>query len=1485
MSTYTEIAYPFFRKGQVLKNTDLNDMVDYLDQQNRFTRVLVVGSGIFSGLEIDIDNDVQNRSIKITQGFGLSSDGFIIQLKKDSPGVSYEFTHYRKLVLTEDDFKCTNTNGGNGSPPASIDAYELLEDTSGDADLLPLNSLFTNLNAATTFCLVLWVSREEKDRPFCIDVCDESGADLYYTIKPLLVPTDVLDSGDDNDDGSSNGFTTPPVVARLPQFGYHKANRFNPITGLTQEVSMVSPSIVESFGDFKQHYLTILGTNITDDSAIVKAFQWAHHHMKQLGLEGGDNPFPNLKSTLTRLFEAYDDAAVNDDGTSVNLGLQYFYNYLNDLVGAYEEFVSKACALDTAALPLLCKHARYVGLGGVEINITDKAIYEIESSCRTAFQSSLFYEGNNALMQETEFYFERMNKMASDPNMLDLPQPLANNTQVVVTPGRDPSLPLSKQSFPFYYNNDLKKYWSYHKKPGCFDPKVLGYKDQTVADIFDQDNNPLLFHDDEFVFYRIEGHLGKQADDVYDALNFWVNQFNLPFDFQVVHLVPDGQELFIYKSQRQLNLEQKYIDIRTTVVDYIATEYEINEEEIELAESLEAFNCNDFISWISTREEDLHIDKLLSDCYVTALRTLKLMYDLESDTFKDVLAFNEFALQHPGLQHKGGVPAGGTFVVVNAVVPNNLGQELAAFVEKNKNVGSGEQQVAITKESFKRKSPFLNPVEGDKLSLRQPGSDLLLMQMISENSTQMIVGDFCLPYRCCQNVRSPEPSIFLVPDQYCADDDEKYEIWTYPRGGSISGSVNGNAPDSGTDLLYVTYDDSLRKYFLHPKDVDLGGQLSAEVELAYSLGSLSSKTKVTVYEQPDEPVFTWTEEPEYDSFILIGQKLTFSVSNPKEYESFWLVDGIRIDTGEGLIQDTMEQILLYSNKTRYTVSHVFRNGICETRHDEEIDICNFDATSFTISTPAVFNEEPGSIESLDLTVEPKGGMFRLVKADGDSFEPTIDIQPDDGGGMEVPSEYSILNLKDNPLSYGTYTLYYYLPGCGKEIGDVILKVKSNPSIILKQHHFCCNDEELHAIDLHPVEGILTADHAEGLIQRGGRYYFKPSTVLFDVEVITMTITLTYLAEDGMTTNELLYVHKGPKNIVEIASGEVPVYNADDLCRHEGYRYSFKADNDLANHYEWQVNDVTKAIFTQNEVFDCVLPITQFPHIIKLYARTETTEEGEGLLICEHEITSEIEVICKDDLKKPTLTVEDPKNYQYYVKALPVGGVFYLKYEDELLPGPIPISWIGGSECEEEPAFELDGSNLEVGSYILIYGFPECDAYAEAPFIIDEQEKEEESEPEPLEETEDEEIEKVMKGRKAGRQSVIEQLAGDTSLAGTRSFELTKTFIQLSGTQEELNNSFTTTTNLLINNFNRATVSRKEQYAKLLETITHDYFDRIVATTPETLPVKVKDLLEGIVVKLNSTEFDVSGMMKNWKSQELKKVTKATSIDSIKAIFK
>ncbi len=86
----TQSKYPIFEANQVLSNSHLNQVFDYLDEQERLTRANLIGIGIVCGLEIRFEVPAEAAAtIHLSKGCGVTSEGYLIVEPEDLTLVSY----------------------------------------------------------------------------------------------------------------------------------------------------------------------------------------------------------------------------------------------------------------------------------------------------------------------------------------------------------------------------------------------------------------------------------------------------------------------------------------------------------------------------------------------------------------------------------------------------------------------------------------------------------------------------------------------------------------------------------------------------------------------------------------------------------------------------------------------------------------------------------------------------------------------------------------------------------------------------------------------------------------------------------------------------------------------------------------------------------------------------------------------------------------------------------------------------------------------------------------------------------------------------------------------------------------------------------------------------------------------------------------------------------------------------------------------------
>jgi hypothetical protein len=73
--TPLELTYPVFEANQVLSNAHLNDLFEYLDEQTRLTRSNLIGIGIACGLEVTFESP---GTVHLSKGCGVTSQGYLV---------------------------------------------------------------------------------------------------------------------------------------------------------------------------------------------------------------------------------------------------------------------------------------------------------------------------------------------------------------------------------------------------------------------------------------------------------------------------------------------------------------------------------------------------------------------------------------------------------------------------------------------------------------------------------------------------------------------------------------------------------------------------------------------------------------------------------------------------------------------------------------------------------------------------------------------------------------------------------------------------------------------------------------------------------------------------------------------------------------------------------------------------------------------------------------------------------------------------------------------------------------------------------------------------------------------------------------------------------------------------------------------------------------------------------------------------------------
>jgi len=716
-------TYPVFESSQVLTSSQLNQLVSYLDQQNRLTRVKLIGMGIVCGLELTYDDSGSDPEVIISEGTAITSEGFLITLG------SCTTTYYRPYQLPEGvEYKPF------GDPVQDVTLYELLREE--PEDTTDVKTLDDPSDFLDDKFVLLFLECFDNDLKSCLgNVCDELGIDRIFTVRKLLIGKDDLDLLLTR---SANVGELYPDKFDLPDIVLPRA-LFDPDDTASQNYTDFSETYAGSFKD--DVYPALFGD---DENEGALSDTYTTYELLLGPVYDFTNPFEtidSLKSTWADFFE----------GTSspgpIYRGIQYFHDFLKDLILAYDEFRESAFELMSECCPDMSLFPRHVMLGRA---LVPDETPEEAGKYRHGFTQPPIFNHQKYLIEKTISLHKRLVLMVTNFNLERVNNPtIEADVPVRITPSFEKATPLSRRALPYYFDMNeeegivgegtLEQFWNFDetrkKLPGA-EPLVYGYENQ-VGDqsaIGTPFETPLYFDLDNYPFMRIEGHIGYEFEDVVDALDTLKSGFNLPFDTVALQLDPDADLLELDYSCGFEDLQEEYAVARASYCGFVTDLIEIfqfvednldsifdgedvPEEELEkvkeilgeletlcelLADCLDEF---DFVAFQATYKTVLErlLDFILIDLgllneinvdaddaeeqlplingliqrvspvffrfvdllfYNTFLRLYHAFKRREYYLQRETAVFSSYIRRHPGVEHQAGVPKGGTFILV-----------------------------------------------------------------------------------------------------------------------------------------------------------------------------------------------------------------------------------------------------------------------------------------------------------------------------------------------------------------------------------------------------------------------------------------------------------------------------------------------------------------------------------------------------------------------------------------------------------------------------------------------------------------------------------------------------------------------------------------------------------------------------------------------------------------------------------------------------
>ena len=913
----TQDKYPLFEANQVLTSHHLNQIFDYLDEQERLTRANLIGIGIECGLEIRPETEDNEKRIPISKGCGVSSAGYLLIEPEDITLVSYQ----KYTLPTEVEYPpFTYESGGKD---VQYPLWEMYPAGQPNSILLGKDKNFLSDKAVVLFLEL----KKEGLRNCSPNNCDDKGDMITATLRRLLIGKDDL----------------AKIIAKANKLGIG-------YTATDIEESMLSRL---NLPDLRLPRYNVPNTTPVSSNDVLAAFHAVFQNNKLAANTGKAlslaykvfypllaDEFPlNPFADFSAKFGTLDHVPAS---TSQVRFLQYYFDLFDDLLQAYEEFRWKAASLMCACCPPEGLFPRHLMLGLVNpASVNNPGVY------RHDFLSSPAIQGCEARKAEVQQLFKRLVEMVLRFTSNPTPPDFSNKEvarkfiPVRITPTKLADVTLSQKAIPYYYLQNgtppLFQLWNVEKTRRNRANQNLSFRsDEYVPKPPLFVTRALEYDLEPYNFLRIEGHLGKNVKSVMSTLLALKNSNRLPveiialrtgeFDARMpvdlskekcrfedlealfdalrdefisslgktlasfyrrkvskdviltdgfkssllrrfkndavvepstfgamleTHFATlsksDSEKIMASKKVRGFNIKDAFLgesavilaaasyaevllDISNYLKNRALSEFDLREFS-DLFGQLEDLN-NKYKTQIKENSDEWNqifdlIEAVRYANQMEAFRSIGEEYRKRLIDVKKKQFLSDFLQQNPGIQHKAGVPLGGTFIIVYHDDPTPMRLQNAtrtAFSSLSTNFElSGlekESSVSITK-AFERLQIKGENVEVDpdiKLiinemsrsivrpgfdrvkGIREKSAEKIIAETVNEFADGTVIADFYLPYICCSDCSPiqyifPKDPVTFTTRIECTNPNNEAKIVVSPIGGTEPFKIKINNED------------------------------------------------------------------------------------------------------------------------------------------------------------------------------------------------------------------------------------------------------------------------------------------------------------------------------------------------------------------------------------------------------------------------------------------------------------------------------------------------------------------------------------------------------------------------------------------------------------------------------------------------------------------------------------------------------------------
>lgn len=644
--------YRKFNVNQVLTEGQLNEFIDYFEDQDRLSRTHLSGVGVACGFksiyfdasvtkdtvkqifkieEDDIDLKDYIDTIAITQGTGVTTDGDLITLRQKTlkiipdsdkkfveTAIDFKANAYKYYRIYEDaqDYKHFIIN------KTPINLLEII--TQQDYDFLVAQGISVSnfkpvkeIEKLNEKIVILYLESYSNEESPCQDAdCDNAGSEQVSNLRVLLADQNEIENIIEESDAKDTLYQLRNVYEDL----------FKDLHNIEAKRVILNPGI-STASQLKSKFIDAINAVSELSEGFTRIAE-----VFNVSLNVGSPLLTKLNSLLY-------SASVGTDN------YQYRYDLLKDLIDTHNEIRSLVLHLHAECCQSISSFPKHLLLGplGAKLELGEN------TPLRHGFYHSPITTGDD---ENYEMIVMLANRFVQKVNGFR-----AYSGPVKITPSHL-NVHLGDKAIPYYYNVDqsLLSKWNYEKTKTDRETYNLSYHTANLAGE-DFIQNPLDYNLDDHDFYRIEGHLGLPFETAVQNINDLKAKYGLAFDVTVLLLnnnkIING-ELEEPRKVSIPELRAQVLSISNDISKATGDSKSTLQNLTKLDSQLKLLNKAKFDFDPESAEE------------VTIVKEDPKKKEIATELLKDFLE------RKSGLEHMAGVRPGDTFVLIAESETNNL---------------------------------------------------------------------------------------------------------------------------------------------------------------------------------------------------------------------------------------------------------------------------------------------------------------------------------------------------------------------------------------------------------------------------------------------------------------------------------------------------------------------------------------------------------------------------------------------------------------------------------------------------------------------------------------------------------------------------------------------------------------------------------------------------------------------------------------------